>query len=185
MATTSSAPSPTALRYARALFALAEERSAADAIGEELAALDELIAGNDELRRLIANPLIDAARQRAVFDDILKKAKASRLLADFVRVVIGNRRLALLPAMIAAYAHLQAEARGETTAEVTSAVELTAGQERKIAALLKEALGNEVRLENRVDPAILGGLVLRIGSRMIDASLRTRLHGLKTTLKGA
>ena len=185
MATTSSAPSPTALRYARALFALAEERGVTDAIGEELAALGELIAGNDELRRLIANPLIDAARQRAVFDALLNKAKASELLVNFVRVVTHNRRLALLPQMIAAYVHLQAEARGETAAEVTSAVALSAGQERKIAALLKEALGKEVRLESRVDPAILGGLVLRIGSRMIDASLRTRLHGLKTTLKGA
>lgn len=185
MTTTSSAPPPTALRYARALFALAEERGATDAIGDELTALGELIAGHDELRRLIANPLIDAVRQQAVFDAILKKAKASELLVNFVRVVIRNRRLALLPAMITAYAHLQAEARGETAAEVTSAVELSAGQERKIAALLKEALGNEVRLENRVDPAILGGLVLRIGSRMIDASLRSRLQGLKTTLKGA
>ncbi len=172
-------------RYAQALFELAEESGEIEKVGRDLDALDGLIAESEALARFIASPLHDTADQTAGVEALMKKLGTGALTREFVRLVAANRRLAMLPAMIAAFRALLAQRRGEVSAEVTSAAELTSAQLKKIAAALKDALGSDVQISNTVDPAIMGGLVVRVGSRMIDTSLRTRLNTLKMMLKGA
>ncbi|HHN72541.1 MAG TPA: F0F1 ATP synthase subunit delta [Thermopetrobacter sp.] len=173
------------MRYARALFALAGEEGVTEGVGEDLEALAGAIDAAPDLARFIASPLHDAKTQIAVLDAIMEKLGTGPLVRRFVHVVAGNRRLALLPQMIAAWRAIIARARGEIHAEVTSASPLTAAQMRKVEKALREALDSEVQIANEVDPSLIGGLVVKIGSRMIDTSLRTRLNTLKSLLKGA
>lgn len=172
-------------RYAQALFDLARDAGGIEKVGADLDALDALIAKSDELAAFIASPLYDAADQEAGLDALMKKTGTGALTANFVRLAARNRRLALLPDMIAAYRALMTSMRGELSAEVTSAAQLSAAQLKKIAGALKGALGSDVQIENTVDPSIMGGLVVRVGSRMIDTSVKTRLNTLKMMLKGA
>ena len=171
-------------RYAQALFELAEEAGEIDKVGRDLASLAGLVENSDELADFIASPLYGASVQISALDGLMKKLKVSDLTARFVRLVAKNRRLGSLPPIIKAYQGLVAHMRGEVTAEVTSAVKLTQVQNKKIAATLKKSLGQAVQIKNTVDPEIMGGLIVRIGSRMIDTSLKSRLNTLETTLKG-
>ncbi len=173
-----------AARYARALFELAAESGDTDAIAADLEKLEEAIGKSTDLARLIESPLFDAETQIAGLDAVMEALGIGGLTANFVRLVAQNRRLAVLPAMIEAYRALVAERRGEIRVRVTSAAKLTAAQAKKVTAALKEALGSEVHIENEVDPSIMGGLVVRAGSRMIDTSVKTRLNTLKSMLKG-
>ncbi len=173
-----------AARYARALFELAAESGDTDGVAADLEKLGEAVEKSADLARLIESPLFDADEQIAGLDAIMDKLGIGALAANFVRLVAQNRRLALLPAMIEAYRTLVAERRGEIRVRVTSAAKLTATQEKKVTAALKEALGSEVLIENEVDPSIMGGLVVKAGSRMIDTSVKTRLNTLKSMLKG-
>ena len=171
-------------RYAQALFALAKEAGKVDEVGEDLEKLAALIDGSEELERFIASPLYDVAEQIAGLDALMDKLGLGDMATNFVRLVASNRRLAFLPDMIDAYRALVSDLRGEVTAEVTSAAKLTAAQSKKVATTLKKALGRDVQIENTVNQDIMGGLVVRVGSRMIDTSLKTRLNTLKTMLKG-
>ena len=173
-----------AARYARALFELAEESGETDTVAADLEKLGEAIGKSSDLARLIASPLFGADEQIAGLDGVMEKLGVGPLTANFVRLAARNRRLALLPDMIGAYRALVAERRGELHVRVTSAARLTAAQAKKVTAALKEALGSEVLIENEVDPSIMGGLVVRAGSRMIDTSVKTRLNTLKSMLKG-
>ncbi len=174
-----------AVRYARALFDLAKEAGETEKTGADLERLGRLLEQSDDLARFIASPLLDKRAQADGLAAVMEKIEAGRLARDFVQLVALKGRLALLPEMIAAYQALVAQERGEVSALVTSAARLTAAQEKKIAEALKVALGKDVQIENAIDPSILGGLIVRVGSRMIDTSIKTRLNTLKTMLKGA
>ncbi len=174
-----------AVRYAQALFGLAKEAGETEKTGADLERLGQLLEQSDDLARFIASPLLDKRAQAQGLAAVMEKLEAGKLARDFVQLVAVKGRLALLPEMIAAYQALMAQERGEVSALVTSAAKLTAAQEKKIAEALKAALGKDVQIENAIDPSILGGLIVRVGSRMIDTSIKTRLNTLKTMLKGA
>jgi len=174
-----------ALRYARALFDLAEEAGETGRVDEDLARLDAALAESPALARVVASPLLDAASQGGALAAVLEALGAGELVQRFVQVLARNRRLALLPQMIAAWRHILAQARGEVTARIVSATRLTKTQQKTIETALAEALSGKVHIENEVDPSLIGGLVVTVGSRMIDTSIRTRLNTLKTLLKGA
>ena len=171
-------------RYATALFELAETDKALDAVAAELQQLQGMIDGSDDLERVIRSPIISRDDQRNAMDAILTKAGFSALTRRFVGLVTHNRRLFALPGIIAAYARRLADQRHETAAEVTSAKALSDGQRTAIAAALKKAVGTQVVLTTRTDPSLLGGLVVRVGSRMVDSSLKTKLLRLSFAIKG-
>lgn len=170
-------------RYATALFDLAREAKAVDKVASELESLGAMIEGSADFRRLVRSPAFTASQQAGALAAILKKAKIGGVTANFVQVVARNRRLFALPDMIRDFARLVAEHKGEVSADVTSAHALTAAQQKSLAAALKSSLGKNVKLSATVDPALLGGLVVRVGSRMIDTSLRTKLNSLRLAMK--
>ena len=171
-------------RYATALFELAQESGAVEAVEADLDGFDRLLDESSDLRRLVRSPVFSAEDQIRALDAILTQAGAGALASNFIKLTARNRRLFAIRDMIAAYRSLAAAARGEVTAEVISAEELKPEQVEAIKAELKAAQGRDVKLTERVDPSILGGLVVRIGSRMIDNSIRTKLQNLKLAMKG-
>lgn len=170
-------------RYAGSLFELALETKSVEQVEKTLGEIEALIEQNADLRRLIESPVFSAGDQFRAIDAIAKKAGIGGLVGNFLRVAARNRRLFAVPSMIAAYRRIAAAHRGEVAAEVTSAHDLTAEQTRELNASLKEVAGKDVAVKLTVDPAILGGLVVKIGSRQIDTSLRTKLNSLKLALK--
>ncbi|PCG14093.1 MAG: F0F1 ATP synthase subunit delta [Sphingomonas sp.] len=171
-------------RYASALFDLAVEAKAVDRVEESLSAVRQALAESADFRMLTASPVV--ARGEAVKAVL---ATADQLGLDtttksFLGVLAENRRLSQLPQVIAAYRTLAARHRGETTAEVTSAHPLSDDQVEELKQQLRRRVGREVSVDLTVDPAILGGLVVRIGSQMIDSSIRTRLNALASAMKG-
>lgn len=170
-------------RYAGSLFDLALEAKSVEKVEATLGEVEDLINANADLKRLIESPVFSADDQFRAVDAIAKKAGIDGLVGNFLRVVARNRRLFAVPSMIAAYRRIAAAHRGEVAAEVTSAHELTAVQMRELTASLKEVAGKDVAIKLNVDPAILGGLIVKIGSRQIDTSLRTKLNSLKLALK--
>ena len=170
-------------RYAGSLFDLALEAKSVEKVEKTLGEVEDLINANADLKRLIESPVFSADDQFRAIDAIAIKARIEGLVGNFLRVVARNRRLFAVPSMIAAYRRVAAAHRGEVAAEVTSAHELTAEQMRELNASLKEVAGKDVAIKLNVDPAILGGLIVKIGSRQIDTSLRTKLNSLKLALK--
>jgi len=171
-------------RYATALFELARDDNKLDSVGESLRTLKQALAESDDLTRLVTSPLIgrnDAGKAIAATAAALK---LDPLTANFLGVVAANRRLAALNGIIRDFATLSARHRGETTAEVVSAHPLDKGQMAALKARLKSMVGSEVNVEASVDPSILGGLIVRLGSRQIDGSIRTKLNALATAMKG-
>ncbi|MBO6901051.1 MAG: F0F1 ATP synthase subunit delta [Rhizobiaceae bacterium] len=183
MANSGSMISGMAERYAGSLFDLALEAKSVEKVEATLGEVEDLINANADLKRLIESPVFSADDQFRAVDAIAKKAGIDGLVGNFLRVVARNRRLFAVPSMIAAYRRIAAAHRGEVAAEVTSAHELTAVQMRELTASLKEVAGKDVAIKLNVDPAILGGLIVKIGSRQIDTSLRTKLNSLKLALK--
>lgn len=171
-------------RYATALYQLAAEAKATDKVAASLAALTAALAESADLKALVASPLIDRAAAGKAIAATAKAMKLDKLTSNFLGVLAAGRRLAALPAIIADYSKLSAAARGEVTAHVTSARKLDAKQTAALAAQLKASLGRDVALDLHVDPEILGGLVVRVGSRMIDSSIATKLNTLGQRLKG-
>ena len=170
-------------RYAHSLFELAREQKSITAAEKDLAGFESMLAESADLRRLVESPVFSADQQFQAIDAVLKKAGIGGLVGNFLRVVARNRRLFAVPAMIRAFREIAAEARGEATAEVTSAHELTSAQEAELKATLKAAAGKDVAVQVTIDPSILGGLVVKMGSRQIDTSLKTKLNSLKLALK--
>ncbi len=179
----SSQISGVAQRYAQSLFELADESGVSSQIEAELVGLQALIDSSPDFQRLISSPVFSAEEQLRAVSSIADKAGMSGLAGNFLRVVAQNRRLFAVPAMIRAYREIAAAARGEVTAEVTSAHALTPAQQEELAATLRTVAGKDVTIQARVDPALLGGLVVRLGSRQIDTSLRTKLNMLELALK--
>lgn len=171
-------------RYASALYDLASESKAVTAVEGDLDKLGQAIAGNADLAALIRNPQIGREAAGAAMAEVGKLLGLSPLTQNFIGVLAANRRLAKLPEVIRAFAAIAAAARGEVTAEVTSAHPLTEAQVKALAARLKAREGKDVKIKATVDPEVLGGLVVRIGSTQIDSSIRTRLNTLAQAMKG-
>lgn len=172
-------------RYASALFDLAEERKELDGVAEELRTFKGVMEDSDDLRRLVRSPLFGRDAQSKAMAAILDRAGAGELCRRFVLVVAANRRLFALPQMIDAYLAELSRRRGEVTAHVVSARELSAAQQDALMTSLRQAVGSKVQIDLKVDGALLGGLVVRVGSRMIDTSLRSKLERLELAMKGA
>lgn len=183
MADRSTSVSGVAERYASALFDLAREGAAIDAVEAELVGVSGLIDESTDFRRLIASPVFSAEEQERAVAAIADKAGIKGLTGNFLRLVARNRRLFALPGAITAFRAMAAAERGEVAAEVTSARPLSDEQVAALKGALKDKLGKDVTLSTLVNPALLGGLVVKVGSRMIDTSLRTRLMTVKTHLK--
>lgn len=171
-------------RYATALFDLAIEGNALDGVAASLAVLKDALAGSDDLKALVTSPMVSRKAAAAGVAAVAASLGLDKLTTSFLGVLAGNRRLAVLPAIIRDFNALAAARRGEISARVTAARALTATQQKALAAKLKAGLGRDVALDITIDPAILGGLIVRVGSRMIDSSLKTRLDSLGQALKG-
>ena len=183
MANSESITSGVTARYASALFDLALSEKKIPAVEKDLERFDTLMNGSADLKRLVVSPVFSADDQLRAVDAVLSKAKIAGLVGNFVRVVAKNRRLFAMPGMLSAYRRLAADHRGETTADVTVAKALSAVQTKELKAALKSVVGKEVAINATVDPSILGGMIVKVGSRQIDTSLKTRLSSLKLALK--
>lgn len=170
-------------RYATALFELADEAGAIDSVKTDLDRLSALIAESADLARLVKSPVFTADVQLSAMTAILQKAEIGGLAANFVKLVVQNRRLFALPQMIAAFSALVAAKRGETTAQVTVAQPLSDAHLAELKDALAHKTGKDVQLDVTVDPSILGGLVVKLGSRMVDASLKTKLNSIRHAMK--
>jgi F-type H+-transporting ATPase subunit delta len=171
-------------RYATALFDLADEEKALDRVAQDLSTLRAMIDGSADLLRLIRSPVLSRASQAAAMDRLVERADLASMTRNFIGLVARNRRLFALPGMITGYLQLLAERRGEIHAEVTSAQAMTESQVTAINDQLKRAIGSKVAVEIRVDPALIGGLVVKVGSRMVDGSLRSKLQRLQLAMRG-
>lgn len=171
-------------RYASALYDLASEGGKVTAVESDLSALGQAISESSDLAALIRNPRITRDAAATAMEAVAKLLKLSDLTKNFLGVLASNRRLAVLPDVVRAFAAIAAAARGEVTAEVTSAHPLSAAQLKSLGEKLKAREGKDVKLTAKVDPELLGGLVVRIGSTQIDSSIRTRLNTLANAMKG-
>ena len=172
-------------RYALALLNLADDKKELDSVAEDLRGLRGIIAESEDLRRLIRSPLFTRKQQAQAMAAVLDKAGIGELTRRFVLLVAQNRRLFALTGMIDAYLAELARRRGEVTARVTSASALSDDQHRALVDALRAEVGAKVKIDVKVDPGLIGGLVVRVGSRMIDNSLRSKLQRLQLAMKGA
>lgn len=172
-------------RYAAALFDLARDADAIETVEGELQSLAAAIDASDDLRRFLKSPVYDRDDQLNAMSAIAKKAGYSALTTNFLKLVASNRRLFALEAMIRAFSALAAQHRGEASAEAISAAPMSGDQATALRLEIESMLGKAVNLETRVDPDLLGGLIVKIGSKMIDSSLRTKLNRLRTRMKEA
>ncbi|MFQ5626012.1 MAG: F0F1 ATP synthase subunit delta [Methyloligellaceae bacterium] len=170
-------------RYATALFELALESRKLKKVEADLSTFNALLEGSKDLQRLVRSPVFSADEQRRAIAAIASKAKISGITANFLELIALNRRLFAVHDMIRAFHALAARHRGEVSAQVTSANKLSPQQTTALKASLKAAIGQDVQLTSHVDPALLGGLVVKVGSRMIDTSLKTRLDNLQYAMK--
>lgn len=185
MASESSGLSGVAERYATALYDLADESKSLDAVAEDLRHLKAMIDGSPDLRRFLRSPLIDRQAQTRGMQAVLAAAKTGDLVRRFVGVVGGNRRLFVLPGMVDAFLARLAKRRGEATVHVASARPLSAEQSAALTDALKKVVGQKINIEAKVEPELIGGLVVRVGSRMVDTSICTQLQKLRRALRAA
>jgi len=171
-------------RYASALFELANEQSRLDEVERDLGTFQGLLDQSEDLTRLVKSPAFAAEEQERALGAVMDWASIGATTGNFLKVVTRNRRLFAADDMIKAFRALLARHRGEVAADVTSAVALTDAQLAALREKLKLSYGKDVRLNAKVDPSLLGGLVIKIGSRMFDSSLKTKLTNLKVVLKG-
>ena len=171
-------------RYASALFGLARDEKAIDAVSESISALKTVLADSDELRQLTTSPIITRDQAAKAIAATAAAMGLDPLTTKFLGVLAQNRRLGQLGAVIRAYGQFAAAHRGETTAEVTSAHPLSTTQVKALKAKLKTQLARDVAVDLSVDPSILGGLIVKIGSRQIDGSIRSKLNSLAIAMKG-
>ena len=170
-------------RYASALFELAEEQKQLAQVEQDLISFQELLNESEDLRRLVRSPVFSSDEQSAAISAVLERAGIGGLAANFLKLAARNRRLFAVPDMIRVFRAMCARARGEVEASVASAFPLQDGQVQALKDALKASVGKDVQVNLTVDPELLGGLVVKIGSRMIDSSLRTKLNSLKMRMK--
>src|SRR5580698_10069394 len=172
-------------RYATALFDLAREGNAVDAVKSDLDRFDALVAESADLNRLVRSPVFSTEEQLQALGAILDKAGIGGLSAQFLKLITSNRRLFAVRDMVRGYRERVADYKGEATAEVTVAEELKGDHLDALRSALKSVSGKDVDLNVKVDPSIIGGLVVKLGSRMVDTSLRTKLTAIKHAMKEA
>lgn len=171
-------------RYARALFDLAEDQGSLATVEASIARVGQAIGASGDLANLITSPVVSRADAGRAIAATSAELGLDPLTGNFLGVLAQNRRLAKLPDIVRAFAGMTAAHRGEATADVTSAHTLSDDQVAALKAKLKSRLGRDVAVNLAVDPAILGGLVVKVGSRLVDSSIRTRLNTLATAMKG-
>jgi F-type H+-transporting ATPase subunit delta len=171
-------------RYAFALYELADEQKALDEVASDLTALRQLLVDSADFERLVRSPQLSRADQTKGSTAVLEAFGAHALTVKFAGVLAANRRLFALPQVITAFLKELARRRGEVSAEVTSAVALSDDEVQAVTEALRKVVGQKVTVSMSVDPELIGGLVVRVGSRMIDNSLRTKLHRLQLAMKG-
>ena len=173
-------------RYASALFELALEEKAVDQVKGDLDKFDAMVAGSPELDRLVRSPVFSADDKLKALSAILDKAGIKGLAANFLRVLTTNRRLFAARDVIRGFRALVAKNRGEVTAQVTVAEKLSdKNLEALKDALKSKTAGKDIDLDVKIDPSIIGGLIVKVGSRMVDSSLRTKLNSIKLAMKEA
>lgn len=170
-------------RYASALFDLAQEQNAVDEVSAGLGRVEQLARESSDLQRLLRSPVYTAEEQTRAITAVLEKAGIGGLTGNFVRLIASKRRLFLLPAMTAAYRALVAQAKGIVSAEVRLAEAPSDRVLEDIKATLREIADAEIDLDVKIDPSLIGGLVVKVGSRMVDASLRTKLNSIRLAMK--
>lgn len=172
-------------RYATALFELARDQNVVDAVKADLDKFDALLNESADLKRLVRSPVFAADAQSKALSAVLDKAGIAGIAANFLKVLTANRRLFAVADVIRAYRALVAKFKGETTADVTVAEALSDKNLDALKVALKSVTGKDVALNVKVDPSIIGGLVVKLGSRMVDGSLRTKLNSIKHAMKEA
>jgi F-type H+-transporting ATPase subunit delta len=172
-------------RYATALFELARDEKSIDAVKADLDEFDALLADSADLKRLVRSPVFSAEVQMRALDAVLAKGGMTGTSAKFLKVLTANRRLFAVADVIRAFRALVANFKGEATADVTVAEQLNEKNLDALKASLKSVTGKDVALNVKVDPSIIGGLVVKLGSRMVDSSLRTKLNSIKHAMKEA
>lgn len=185
MASTGTGVSELATRYSTALYELADEGKILDQVATDLSGLRTLLAESDDLRRLVGSPVVSRADQGRAMAAVLERAGVSDLTRKFVGLLAANRRLFALGAFIDAFLAELGRRRGETRARVTAARPLSDAQVRSIEDALKRSTGVAVSVDVSVDPALLGGIIVRHGSRMIDGSVRAKLNKLQIAMKAS
>ncbi len=185
MATDDSAVTGLSGRYARALYELADEAGQLDAVADDLRGLARALAESADLRRLVESPVLSRDEQGRAMAAVTDAMRASAPTRNAVGLLARQRRLFALERIVSDYLRLLAARRGETTAEVASARPLGDAELDKLRATLGTVVGRDVTVETQVDPGLLGGLVVRVGSRMLDGSIRTKLQRLELAMKGA
>ncbi len=173
-----------AARYAAALFDLADEAKQLDSVAGDLRAIRGMIAESADLRRLVRSPVLTRADQAKAMGAVLEKAGTSDLVRRFVGLVAENRRLFALTDMIEAFLADLARRRGEVTASVTAAVPLSDAQVAALTDALRKAVGGKVAIETHTDASLIGGLIVKVGSRMVDSSIKSKLQRLTLVMKG-
>lgn len=171
-------------RYALALFELAQEENAVDRVGTDLATVKAALAQSPDLIRFVRAPVFSREEHKKGMTALLSAMNVASLTERFVLLMAAKGRLFLLPDAIGAFEALVADSHGEIRAVVTAARPLEAAEIADLKAALKLKLGREPQLETKVDPSLLGGLIVKVGSRMIDTSLRAKLNGLRIAMKG-
>lgn len=171
-------------RYAAALFELAKDQRQMAEVERDLAAFQAMLDDSQDLRRLVRSPVISAGDQSKALAAVLAKAGISGLTANFLKLIARNRRLFAAADMMKSFRALVARERGEVSADVASAHALTPEQMQQLSDTLRTTIGKNVQINTRVDPRLLGGLIVKVGSKMIDGSLRTKLDNLKVAMKG-
>lgn len=170
-------------RYANALFELAKEENALEDAERGMQALSEALEASADLRSLCTSPLYDRGEQTRAMEAVARKMGLSDLVRKTVGLLAARRRLFMLDDVIGVFNRLMADHRGQVTAEVTAARKMSDAQREALAAKLKEAIGREVRLNVTVDERIIGGLVVKVGSKMVDSSIRSRLAALQNAMR--
>ncbi|MEM7669291.1 MAG: F0F1 ATP synthase subunit delta [Pseudomonadota bacterium] len=183
MAASSTLTSSAAGRYATALFDLAKEDGQLDQVEADLLAVQSALDSSDDLKHLITSPIHTRDEQGRALAAVAKTMGLGALSTNVLGLMAAKRRIFAMPQMIANFATLMAEHRGEVSAEVTAAKALTAAQKKKLEATLKASVGRDVKLDVTVDESIIGGLIVKVGSKMIDSSIRSRLTGLQNAMK--
>ena len=172
-------------RYATALFELARDENSIDAVKTDLDRFAAMLDESADLKRLVRSPVFAAETQLKALSAVLEKAEITGVSANFLKVLAANRRLFAVSEVIRAFNALVAKFKGEATADVTVAETLSDKNLEALKAALKSVTGKDVTLDVKVDPSIIGGLVLKLGSRMVDSSLRTKLNSIKNAMKEA
>jgi len=166
------------------LYDLADEKGAIDAVAGDLTSLQKMFDDSDDFRRLVKSPILSRTDQSKGIAAVAEKAQLGPPTRQFLGLAAQNRRLSALPGVIAGFRAILADRRGQATAHVTSAEPLSDTQKASLTETLKKSIGRNVDIATKVDPSILGGLIVKVGSRMVDSSLKSKLQRLKLAMKG-